>query len=416
MLPNPFLGKRGGFNEKAEIRTRNVILQALNNSSIVYTNGESYVLTKPFMCHSLACTHWWIGMYVEELKDKREWESFLQASPEGTFFHSLKWKEVIQKSFPHSALYLTIRDANGRVVGICPGFLVSSLSNRVYYSMPHSDYGGPVIAEHYVEQASLSLRSFLRNFCSEKGIDYAKICFTNDKLEQSFNSGPRIGYVDTSKGIVEIDLKAKSSDYIWNKILSKNRRWKIRRYERDGFQAQEARSRSDLRDFYNIYCKNMKYIGASPHPYEFIENMWSLLYPENLRIWLVGKDRKTGGILVFKYGRRTYWSYAGIDRKQCGSVSVVPYLLWKEIKAAEEEGYRYVSLGGTPSDPRSPHYLQKIRMGGTYYQHKMGWYPFSITGRVLIQTRAKAILTWKAVRNHLPNSLKNVVTRKLSKF
>jgi len=63
-------------------------------------------------------------MFVEELKDKTEWKTFLQSSPEATFFHSLKWKEVIQKSFPHSALYLTIRDVNGMIVGVCPGFIL----------------------------------------------------------------------------------------------------------------------------------------------------------------------------------------------------------------------------------------------------------------------------------------------------
>ena len=69
-------------------------------------------------------------MYVEELKDKREWETFLKASSEGTFFHSLKWKEVIEKSFDYSPLYLTVRDPDGRIVGICPGFFVDSMRIR----------------------------------------------------------------------------------------------------------------------------------------------------------------------------------------------------------------------------------------------------------------------------------------------
>lgn len=42
-------GKSGKFEEKAEIRTRSLILGAISNSSIIYSNGESYILTKPFM-------------------------------------------------------------------------------------------------------------------------------------------------------------------------------------------------------------------------------------------------------------------------------------------------------------------------------------------------------------------------------
>jgi hypothetical protein len=37
-------GKSGGFEEQAEIRTRSLIITALNDSSVVYTNGESFVI------------------------------------------------------------------------------------------------------------------------------------------------------------------------------------------------------------------------------------------------------------------------------------------------------------------------------------------------------------------------------------
>jgi hypothetical protein len=38
-------GASGPFNEQAEIRTRDLILEAICNSSVIYTNGESYTLT-----------------------------------------------------------------------------------------------------------------------------------------------------------------------------------------------------------------------------------------------------------------------------------------------------------------------------------------------------------------------------------
>jgi hypothetical protein len=354
-------------------------------------------------------------VFVEELKNNREWEDFLQASPEGAFYHSLKWKEVIQKSFPHPALYLTIKDANGTLVGICPGFILSSMHMKIYHSIPYSDYGGPVIGRECTEQASILLRSFLQSFCSNNGIAYTKICFIDGKSAQFFKLPS--SHEDRSKGTMEIDLKATPSDFIWNKIFSKNRRWKIKRFERDGFQAQEARTKCDLRDFYNLYYENMKHIGASPYPYKFIENMWIILYPENLRVWLVGKEKRIGGIVCFKYGQKTYWVYAGIDRNQSYSrYSVIPYLLWKEINKAEEEDYRYVSLGGTPSDPKNPYYLQKMSFGSSFNPQEVVWCPFSSTGRILLQTRAKTISAWKTIRNFLPSNFKRSLESKLSRF
>jgi len=353
-------------------------------------------------------------MFIEELKNHQEWEDFLKISPEGTIFHSLKWREVIRKSFPYSALYLTIKDENGKVVGICPGFIISSMYTKFYCSTPHSDYGGPVIAEHWIKNASFLFPSLLQSFCSEKGISYTKMCFIDDRLARPFQS--RLSYVDTNKGMMEIDLKATPSELIWNKILSKNRRQKIKRLERDGFQAQIARTKSDLRDFYDLYYKNMKYIGAFPHSYEFMENMWMTLYPWNLRIWLVEKEKRIGGIVVFKYGQKTYWQYAGIAREESEQYSIIPYLLWKEIKTAEEEGYRYVSLGGTPNDSQNSYYIQKSSFGSSFYQQKTVWHPISCTGRILLQTRAKIVSTWKTIRNFLPLGFKSIIEKKFSKL
>jgi hypothetical protein len=353
-------------------------------------------------------------MHVEKLGNEREWETFLKASPEGTFYHSLKWKEIIEKSFPYSALYLAVKDSHGTIVGICPGFILNSMHMKIYYSTPYSDYGGPVITGHCIKQASLSLLSFLQMFCLNNNIAYAKICFTDTKLDQPFKFP--FNYVDMNKGTVEIDLMATPSDFILNKVFSKKRRKKIRRLERNGFEAREARTKSDLRDFYNLYHKNMKYIGASTYPYKFIENMWCALHPANLRIWLLEKERRIAGILVFKYGEKTYWAYVGIDRKHARHYSVIPYLLWKEIKTAEEEGYRYVSLGGTPSDSQHPYYLQKTSFGGLFNQQQVIWYPFSFTGRILLRSRAKTISAWKVVRNFLPIDFKSIVENKLSKL
>ena len=206
-------------------------------------------------------------------------------------------------------------------------------------------------------------------------------------------------------------------EFIWKKVYSASKRKKIRLLERDGFQCQEAKSKSDLKDFYKLYCRNMVYIGSPPYSYDFMENLWKALYPENLRIWLVGKEKRIGGIALFKGIQKVHWVYVGIDRKQCSSrYSVIPYLLWKEIVKAEEEGYRYVSLGATPNDPTHPYYIQKLSFGGSFLEQKIVRYPFSFRGHALLQTRTKAILTWKNLKDFLPISLKSTLQEKLSFF
>jgi len=345
-------------------------------------------------------------LLVEELKDKGGWEDFLRASHDGTFYHSLQWKEVVEKSFHDSPLYLTISDAN-RIVGICPGFIQSSMRTKIYLSMPYSDCGGPVIAKHCLEQASLSLRDYLRRRCSSLNVAYLSVNFIDGS--ETF-LGPASGYVDTSQGTVEIDLEAKSSRFIWDNVFSKPKRRNMRRVEREGYRTRQARTESDLQEFYSLYCDNMKYIGARAYPYEFLKNMWTLLYPQNLRIWLLAKEEAIGGILVLKDTRKTYSFLVGINRKQAlirSFRSVVPYLCWKEIVTAEEEGHKCVSLGATSSDATDPYYVQKTSLGGSFIQQRIVRYPCSHVGRFLLQTRATAAASWRTVRRFIPHRLKN---------
>ena len=344
-------------------------------------------------------------MHVEELKDEREWESFLQTSPEGTFYHSLKWKQVIERSFPNSALYLTVKDENGTIVGVCPGFVLDSIGVKVYDSMPFSDYGGPLVAAPYVQDVSSSLLNFLHGSDSKNDIAYAKILFLNRELAQWFKSP--LGSVNTSKGIVEIDLHATSTDYIWNNLFSKYKRQNVRHIERDGYQVREAQNRSDLVDFYNLYYQNIKHLGASPHSYEFMENVWSVLYPQNLRIWLVGKDAPIGGAAVLKDERGTYGAYIGFERGRLNNrYSFGPYLIWKLIQRTEEEGYKHFYMGGTPSDPHSYYHIQKANFGGKFIQQETVYFPVSPIGSILLQTRAKASLAWNRIWKYLPKHLK----------
>lgn len=81
-------------------------------------------------------------MHVEELRNAREWEDSVHASPKATFYYTTKWKKIIKESFGFMPAYLVIRDQE-EVAGVCPGFVTAPFGFRIYTSLPNSDYGGP---------------------------------------------------------------------------------------------------------------------------------------------------------------------------------------------------------------------------------------------------------------------------------
>jgi len=361
-------------------------------------------------------------MFVEELKNKREWDEFLQASPDGTFYHSLEWKEVVERSFPHSALYLTIKDANEKIVGICPGFIQSSMHMKFYHSIPYSDYGGPVIGREYTEQASILLRSFIQSFCSNKGIAYAKICFLKDGSESFFKS-PRC-YVNDGKGVVNLDIGKNPPAFIWNSIFRKKHRKKINRFKKDGFQVREASTRSDLKLFFSLYSQNMKHIGAQAYPAMFFDNMWNLLYPENFNILFVEGRETLGGLAFFRHRQTIYLTYLGLDRKLASSLSraynVAPFLYWSAIEWAEKHNCRYICFGSTPASPKSEservNLSQKVMFGGSFAQQEIVFVPFNYYALTLLLLRSKITTAGKAMRHVFPQRLQRTVELRLGRL
>lgn len=355
-------------------------------------------------------------MIVEELKSNREWENFLEASPEGTFYHSLKWKKVIQDTFSLSPLYLTLKDENGALLGICPGFIQNSNFFRTYYSTPFSDYGAPLIKESCTATLNECFQGIL-SFLYENGITYAKFRLKNwlQKTRKFLQSVPSY-YLENNTGVMEIDLKAKSSEVLWKQVFSTNVRKKLRKIEKNGLHAYAAKSKSDLKEFYELYSKNLLRIGGFPHSYKFMENLWDDLHPENLRLWMVEKGQKYAGAINFKYGKKTFCTYVGYDKELCSKYTILRYLQWKEIELGEKEGCNCFSLGLTPSNPYDIHFIEKTRVGATFYETPVIRYPLCPLGDILTLGRDKAYQIWKKFRGFLPKYCSVCLENKLSEF
>jgi hypothetical protein len=349
-------------------------------------------------------------MYVEELRNEEEWQDFVQTIPTATFYHTLEWKRVIQRTFGFVPAYLTVRD-QGRIVGVCPGFITAVGRLRIYASLPNSDYGGPIFNSDYLMEGIRPLRDFLRGYCVDKEISYVKICFQGNVpgpfLEMPFT------FIDRGKGIAETDLKATPSEVVWQEMKG-GARQKIRRFEREGFKVEEVSSSSGLKEFYSLYHDNMMHVRAPAYPYRFFQNMWNVIPSDEFHVWLVDGKSVLGGAACFVFGKTVYLVYIGINRElSLTRHPVMPYLCWNFIKWAEERGFRYVSMGSTPSDPTHFYYDQKSQFGAKFLRQETASVPFSCDARALMLMRGKAVSAWRIVRGFLPTNVKTSLERRL---
>jgi predicted N-acyltransferase len=357
----------------------------------------------------------YIDISVEVLKNDAEWTAFLKAHPQASFYHTLKWRDIVEKTFGYRKLYLLIKNPAGCIVGVCPGFIKSQIGFKIYDSLPYSDYGGPIIENSFRQEGMALLVNFLSEYCSTAGIEYGKFYFQSEDGFHSLLKQPST-YIERPIGTMEINLGITSSDFLWNKVYSGTQRKRIRRIEREGNVVQEAKSKSDLLEFYNLYLQNMAYIGGSPDPYELIEEIWNKLFPNYLRLWLLRNGKLIGAEFFLKTEKSSYSRYATVDRKSAGNVSISSYLRWMEIKKSEQEKRQLVSLGTTTCNPSDQHYIQKRRAGATFHQQEVVWYPFTGVGYTLLRVRGKIVPIWKADRNKLPGTIRKLMEQKLLKL
>ena len=350
-------------------------------------------------------------MIVEPLSDENEWENFVATSPKGSFFHTLKWKEVLEKSFSFESLYLVIRDSNDTLIGVCPFFITKKLwPFKVLDSLPESDLGGLLIKEEYKKEAANALKKYLKELSSDRGVTYAKMRLSDRELCDYLKT--KTSRVDTNSGTMVLDLKEKPMDFIWNEIFKQKQRKYIKRFEHDGFKTKEAENEEELNKFYVLYRQSMNQKRVPP-PFTFYKNAFNLLYPNNFNIITIEKEERCiGAGIFFIYPERKaiYMAGVALDKTVSSRYKIYYKLRWETIKYAHRNGFQYVSFGPTPSDPSSVYYSLKSEFGAEFNQDYSLYLPFN---KNLFFLRETAIKVGKKMKNRLPKTLLMRIQSKL---
>ena len=85
--------------------------------------------------------------------DTVQWNAFVLAHPEATFFHRAEWSQVLQRAFGHVPHFLLAERA-GQVVGVLPlAELKSPLFGHSLVSTPFCVYGGVLATDAAVQTA-----------------------------------------------------------------------------------------------------------------------------------------------------------------------------------------------------------------------------------------------------------------------
>jgi hypothetical protein len=291
-----------------------------------------------------------MGYSIEELSESNihQWEEFNNRSPEGTLFHSIRWKNILEETRKLQLRYYLIFEGQ-RVVGICP-FVEQSMKKlfRGLNGIPRSDYNniildGIIDPDHINEILSLFSKRYSYLFFDT--YDPAlpeRIEYDNIPNEAGSN--------------MLLDLNHNSPEVIWKEILSKDDRYKITRFEKGGFVVQEITDGDAIEDFYKYYAENLNHIKGYVLPHACFQKLLDIFSPDEVRVAvLTNNGLFAGGNLTMLDPARkiAYFTFLALNRNLPNKYSPTYYLSWEGINWAWENGYERVSFGRErPDNPR----------------------------------------------------------------
>jgi FemAB-related protein (PEP-CTERM system-associated) len=274
--------------------------------------------------------------------DRKAWDLYVKSHPDGTFFHQIGWKELVEGSFHHQSEYLVAEapplPANGapgpsakQIVGIFPLFSIKSLLfGRSMVSVPFGTYGGILADNDEVEQA---LYARAVELTQAKELDYLEVR----------NEGKRLAGLPT-KDLYYNFKKEISPDNDENlKAIPRKTRRMVRKGMSNGFDV--AMDSLDLLDtFYELFALSYSNLGTPVFSKRYIRKTLEEFNGES-SILIIFKDKKPlSGVLSFYFKDQVIPYYSGAhpdSREQAAN----DYMYWALMSHAAERGYRTFDFG-----------------------------------------------------------------------
>lgn len=205
-------------------------------------------------------------------KLKQQWDDFVQLHPNGTIYHSLAWKNIVENHFNKKTYYLYVEEQN-KIIALLP--LVnfkSTLFGEFIVSFPYVNYGGMLYSNEQAKQLLL--------------VEAEKIL--------SSSTAEFIELRSMQKDEFDLPVKAKKVTYYLTlpddeealmKQFKAKLRSQIRRPMKEGMTARLF-DKSGLDDFYEIFALKMRELGTPVYAKDFFANILQEI-PDNSKILIV---------------------------------------------------------------------------------------------------------------------------------
>ncbi len=285
--------------------------------------GQAPLATAPEICPPVR-----VRPLEPDVADR--WDQFVFGQPQGTFFHLIGWKRVIEKTFGYQPHYFYAERA-GKITGIVPLFSISNwIVGRCLVSLPLAAYGGICAEDQETEGALLS---YVKELATREQVDFLELRNRNGGLLAGFHANTRYATFTTQ---LVADPEGN-----W-KRLPRDTRYMIRKAEKAGLQPR--RGLDQLGDFYRLFAISMRRLGTPVFPRALFENVIEEFHDRVDLLLVYAAPQPVAGVLSFLF-RDTIMPYFAGAASESRALAANNFMYWELMKSAAEAGIRCFDFG-----------------------------------------------------------------------
>lgn len=316
--------------------------------------------------------------------ERAAWDAFVRRAADGTFFHLIGWKEVLEDVFGLRAHYLVAR-RGAEIAGVLPLFeLRAPLMERCLLSVPFAVDGGVCGADRDAQDA----------------LDAAALALGRDRCARYIElrdgrDAPGFGVRDGRYARFRRQLQP--DDAAEWAALPPKRRNMLRHAARHQLTA-DAETR-DAATFHDLYAHTARRFGTPVFPARFFRTLLDR-FPEETTVLIVRRGSiAVAGALLLRFGDVAFPYYAG-SRREFFRYASNDFLYWELMRFARRCGARTFDFGRS-----------KVGTGVYTYKHLWGFEAEPVRYRVraldasAVPTRSSAdagLSGLQTVWRHLP--------------
>jgi FemAB-related protein (PEP-CTERM system-associated) len=291
---------------------------------------------------------------------RRQWDDYVHACADATFFHRAGWKWVIERSFGHRAYHL-LAESDGAIEGVLPlVHLRSRLFGKALVSMPFAVYGGPVASS---PEAMAALDREALALADHLGVEY---------LEYRGRRRQRPAW-PCKDGLYATFVKALPADPQASLLaIPRKQRAVVRKSLAAGLAARIEPEPSRL---YRLYAETVHRLGTPVFTARYFAELKREFGADCELLTVYAGERPVSGVLSF-YFRDTVLPYYAGGGEAARRLGAFDYMYWDVMRRACESGLRWFDFGrskrGTGAfdfkrnwgfEPQALHYEYQLRGG-----------------------------------------------------